>query len=379
MKLRFIFFLFLTALAALAQPRRWTPAEANQWYSREPWIVGANFVPSSASNELEMWQADTFDPLTLDRELGWAESLGMNSVRVFLHYLLWQKDSSGFEKRINIFLKTADKHHIKPVFVLLDSCWDPFPELGPQLPPRPGIHNSRWVQSPGAPVLMDPKRYDDLLGYVQGIIYQYRTDKRILAWDLWNEPDNTNAGSYGASEPTNKVALVTALLPRVFEFARAARPTQPVTVGLWHGDWSSSEKLDAIEKTIVNNSDVISFHSYSKPEEFEKRVGWLEAFGRPILCTEYMARPQGSTFQAILPIAKKDHVAAINWGLVAGKTRTIFAWDTWKTPSTETEPKVWFHDILRADGRPYSVEEVEFLRSITGRGDKAQTAAAAKR
>jgi hypothetical protein len=92
-----------------------------------------------------------------------------------------------------------------------------------------------------------------------------------------------------------------------------------------------------------------------------------------------MARPQGSTFQAILPIAKKDHVAAINWGLVAGKTRTIFAWDTWKTPSTETEPKVWFHDILRADGRPYSVEEVEFLRSITGRGDKAQTAAAAKR
>lgn len=376
MKLRVILIFVFCALASLAQPRRWTPAEADQWYSREPWIVGANFIPSSASNELEMWQAGTFDPLTIDRELGWAESLGMNSARVFLHYLLWQKDSSAFEKRINIYLKTAERHHIKTIFVLLDSCWDPFPEIGPQPPPKRGVHNSRWVQSPGAPVLMDAKKYDDLLGYVQGVIYDYRSDKRILAWDLWNEPDNTNTSSYGRVEPTNKVALVTALLPRVFEYARAATPSQPITAGLWHGDWSSPDKLDAIEKTIVDNSDVISFHNYAKPDEFEKRVGWLKAFGRPILCTEYMARPQGSTFQAILPIAKKDHVAAINWGLVAGKTQTIFAWDTWKAPSTETEPKVWFHDILRPNGVPYSVEEVEFLRSITGRGGKAQSAAA---
>lgn len=357
----------LAVLPVFAQPKHWTPAEATQWYSREPWLVGANFIPSTASNQLEMWQADTFDPLTIDRELGWAESLGMNTVRVFLHDMLWQKDSSGFEKRINVFLKIADKHRIRPIFVLFDSCWDPFPEIGPQLPPRPGIHNSRWVQSPRADVLDNPKRYDQLLAYVQGIIYDYARDKRILAWDLWNEPGHYGSGNYGPHEPTNKVELVTKLLPQVFAYARAAMPTQPLTVGLWEGDWSSLDKMTPLDKIAVENSDVISFHNYGPPEDFEQRVHWLQAFQRPILCTEYMARPKGSTFQAILPIAKKYNVAAINWGLVAGKTQTIFPWDSWKNPSTEAEPKVWFHDILRANGRPYSVEEVEFIRSITAR------------
>jgi Cellulase (glycosyl hydrolase family 5) len=366
--------LLLAALPLLAQPRHWTPAEANQWYSREPWIVGANFIPSTASNQLEMWQSDTFDPVAIDRELGWAESLGMNTARVFLHFLLWQKDSAGFEKRINLFLKAADKHKIKPIFVLLDSCWDPFPEIGPQLQPKPGIHNSRWVQSPGAPVLMDPKKYDRLFAYVQGIIYDYSHDKRILAWDLWNEPGNTNTSSYGRVDPANKTELVVNLLPKVFQYARAAMPSQPLTVGVWNGDWSSPDKLTPIDKIALDNSDVISFHNYGPPEDFEKRVKWLQPYGRPILCTEYMARPMGSTFQTILPIAKKYNVAAINWGLVAGKTQTIFAWDTWKTPATDPEPKVWFHDILRPSGRPFSVEEVEFLRSITGRGDKAKAA-----
>jgi len=337
-------------------------------------MVGANFTPSTASNQLEMWQADTFDPLTIDRELGWAESLGMNVVRVFLHDMLWYKDSPGFEKRINMYLKIADKHHIKTIFVLLDSCWDPFPELGPQPPPKPGIHNSRWVQSPGAPVLLDPKKYDRLLGYVQGIIYDFSHDKRILAWDLWNEPDNPNTSSYGHVDAANKTELVTALLPRVFEYARAATPEQPVTAGFWHGDWSSPDKLTPIEKTIADNSDIITFHNYGPPDDFEKHVQWLKAFDRPIICTEYMARPEGSTFQAILPVAKKYNVGAINWGFVAGKTQTIFAWSTWKTPATEAEPAVWFHDILRPDGRPYSVEEVQFLRSITARGDKAKAA-----
>jgi len=169
MKFRNALILLVAALPAFSQPRLWTPAEANQWYGREPWLVGANFIPSTASNQLEMWQDGTFDPLAIDKELEWAESMGMNTVRVFLHDMLWTKDSSGFEKRINVFLRSADKHRIKPIFVLLDSRWDPFPEIGPQLPPKPGVRNSRWVQSPRGDELNNPKKYDKLLAYVQGI------------------------------------------------------------------------------------------------------------------------------------------------------------------------------------------------------------------
>jgi hypothetical protein len=315
-----------------------------------------------------MWQADTFDPKRIDLELGWAESLGMNTMRVFLHDLPWPQDPAGFRKRIDSFLAIAAKHHIKPLFVLFDSCWDPFPKLGTQHAPTPGVHNSGWVQSPGGPALQNASQYPRLEAYVKGVVGAYANDDRILGWDLWNEPDNTNTSSYGSKEPAHKVDLVLALLPKVFEWARSANPTQPLTSGVWKGNWSSPDKLSPMEKVQLNESDVISFHNYDGPEELEKRIGWLESYHRPILCTEYMARGNGSTFDGSLPIAKKYNVAAINWGLVAGKTQTYLPWDSWKRPYVLIQPTIWFHEVFRQDGTPYRQHEVDLIRQLTGRG-----------
>ncbi|SPE34594.1 conserved exported hypothetical protein [Candidatus Sulfopaludibacter sp. SbA3] len=362
----------LTCVAALAQPHHWTEAEANDWYAKQPWLVGANFIPSTASNQLEMWQQETFDPVTIDRELGWAQDLGMNTMRVFLHDLLW-KDQSGFERRLNVFLRLADKHKMRVILVLFDSCWDPFPELGTQRAPRPGIHNSRWLQSPGAPALQDVKQVGRLMSYVQDLLHDYANDKRILAWDLWNEPDNGNGSSYGKGDLQNKKELVAVMLAKAFDYARAGMPTQPLTSGVWDGDWSDPAKLSPIQKVQLQNSDLISFHNYGKPEEFEKRVQALQQYHRPILCTEYMARPRGSTFQGILPIAKKYNVAAYNWGLVLGKTQTNLPWDSWQHPYLDASPEVWFHDIFHDDGVPHNPDEVAFIKQITARGVKTKS------
>ena len=343
---------------------RWKEKEANDWYAKQGWLVGSNYIPATAINELEMWQGETFDPKRIDLELGWAESLGMNTMRVFLHDLLWKQDPDGFRKRMETFLTIAQKHHIRPIFVLFDSCWDPNPHLGKQHAPVPGVHNSGWVQSPGAEALKDPSQYPRLEAYVKGVVGAFAKDPRVLGWDAWNEPDNTNEGSYAASEPKNKIELVEGLLPRVFDWAREAGATQPLTSGVWRGDWSSPDRLSAVERIQIQESDVITFHSYDKPEEFEKRVRWLELYGRPVLCTEYMARGNGSTFEGILPIAKKYHVAAINWGLVAGKTQTYLPWDSWRKPYVGREPTVWFHEVFRTNGEPYRQEETEFIRRI---------------
>jgi hypothetical protein len=368
----------LCAVASLLAQPRWTEKTANDWYAKQSWLVGANYIPATAINQLEMWQQDTFDPVWMETELTWAEGLGMNTMRVFLHDLPWKQDPSGYQRRISRFLAIADNHGIKPIFVLFDSCWDPFPQVGPQRAPKPGVHNSGWVQSPGAASLQDPNDYDRLRQYVQGVIGAFRFDKRVLAWDLWNEPDNTNGSSYGKLEPANKVQLVQALLPKVYAWARAMEPEQPLTSGVWKGDWSNLEKLTPIEKVQIEQSDVISFHSYDKPEEFEKRVQWLQAYHRPILCTEYMARANGSTFQGILPIAKKYKVAAINWGFVNGKTQTNLPWDSWKSPYVDREPAVWFHDIFKKDGTPYSPEETAFIRETIGAGAKVKVKKARK-
>ena len=354
---------------------RWSEKKAYEWYQKQEWLVGANFLPANAINELEMWQADTFDEKEIDKELGWSESLGMNTMRVFLHDLLWKQDAAGFKKRLDSFLKIAAKHHIKPMLVLFDSCWDPEPKCGPQHPPVPGVHNSGWVQSPGL-AMTDPSQYPRLEQYVKGVVGAFANDDRIIAWDIWNEPNNTNISSYGAREPRNKLALVELLLPKAFQWARVANPVQPLTSGVWDGDWAPTSELTAIQKTQFEHSDVITFHNYGWPEDFEQRVKWLQKHNRPLICTEYMARPVGSVFDLILPIAKAHKVGMMNWGFVAGKSQTNLPWDSWQKPYVVQPPPMWFHDIFHADGTPYRPAEIELLRKMTGRSAKKMPVAA---
>jgi len=354
------------SMAAFGQGR-WTETRANDWYAKQPWLVGANYVPSDAINAFEMFQAKTFNAQINDRELGYAEGIGMNTMRVFLQDQLWTSDPEGFKKRLNEFLAIAAKHHIRPMLVLFDSCWDPNPRLGPQHAPVPGVHNSGWVQSPGARELMDRAYEPKLKAYVTGVVGAFAKDDRILAWDVWNEPDNTNKGSYGAQEPKGKVARVVELLPQVFAWAREAGATQPLTSGVWQGDWADPAKETDVTKIQLDESDILTFHSYSWPEVFEERILTLQRYHRPILCTEYMARGAGSTFDGSLPVAKKYRVAAINWGLVAGKTQTNLPWDSWQKPYVKTQPVVWHHEVFYPDGRPYRQREVDLIRQLTGK------------
>lgn len=345
--------------------KRWSREKATQWYNTRPWMVGCNYIPSTASNQLEMWQAETFDPQRIDLELGWACSLGFNSVRVFLHDLVWEADAEGYAARIDRFLSIASKHHIDTLFVIFDSCWNPAPHLGAQEPPLHGIHNSRWVQSPGSAALSDRASYPRLQQYVTGLIRAFRDDPRIIGWDVWNEPDNDNASSYPELEAANKLALVTALLPQVFEWARSSHPAQPLTSAVWFGEWCA-ECLTPIQRIQLEQSDVISFHNYENVEKLKRRVALLRPYVRPLLCTEYMARAFESTFQEILPVLKSERIAAFNWGFVDGKTQTRYPWTSWQVPPREGQEPDWFHDILHQDGTPYREAEVHQIRSLTG-------------
>jgi hypothetical protein len=348
-------------------PLRWSTEQANDWYAKQPWIVGSNFIPSDAINQFEMFQAETWNPQLNDKELGLAEDIGMNTMRVFLQDQLWNQDPKGLTKRLDQFLTIAAKRHIRVLFVLFDSCWDPFPKLGPQHPPVPGIHNSGWVQSPGANELTDPAYESKLEAYVKGVVGAFANDDRVLGWDLWNEPDNRNEGSYGRLEPRDKVQRVDSLLPKVFAWAREVHPIQPITSGLWQGNWSDPAKMSETSRIQIEESDIITFHNYGWPEQFEAGIKELQKYGRPIICSEYMARGAGSTFDNSLPIAKNYHVGAINWGLVAGRTQTYLPWDSWRHPYITSEPVVWFHDVFRQDGTPYRQHEADEIRQLTGR------------
>ncbi len=345
---------------------KWTAEQANEWYGKQAWLVGCNYIPATAINELEMWQAESFDTATINKELGWAAEIGINTVRVYLHDLLWQQDAEGFLKRMDIFLQIAQRHHIKPLFVLFDSCWDPFPKTGRQREPKPHVHNSGWVQSPGYEALKDSTQYPRLEKYVKGVVSKFAADDRVLGWDIWNEPDNMNHSSYGKVELQDKINYVLPLLKKSFEWARSVHPSQPLTSAVWAGDWSAPDKLKPVEKVQLDESDVITFHNYDSAHEFEKRIKWLQPLGRPVICTEYMARGNGSFFEGSLPIARQYHVGAYNWGLVDGKTQTKYAWDSWQKQYTAA-PELWFHEIFQTDGTPYRPEETALIKQLTSR------------
>jgi Cellulase (glycosyl hydrolase family 5) len=342
-----------------------TPEQAQHWQTQTPWLVGANFVPSNAINQLEMWQAKTWSPEVIDRELGWAANIGMNCMRVFLHDLLWTHDREGFLTRLDAYLEIADKHQIKTMFVFFDSVWHPQPRLGAQRAPEPHVHNSGWVQSPGIHTLRHPELFAQLEPYVMGVIERYRHDPRVVAWDLWNEPENDNPPSYGSRDivRSEKDKLVAPLLEQVFAWARAANPSQPITSGVWLSDLELSN-LRPVERVQLEHSDIISFHVYADAAKTLALLEKLEQLERPLICTEYMARPVGSSFEAILPIFKKHHVGAINWGLVAGKTQTNYPWDSWQK-RYDAAPELWFHEVFHASGTPYSQAEVDTIRTLT--------------
>jgi len=285
--------------------------------------------------------------------------------------LLWEQDSLGFLKRLDTYLSLAEKHKIKTMFVLLDDVWHPVPKLGKQPDPIPHVHNSGWVQAPGAGILGDTTRHKELKGYVKGVVGYFANDERVLVWDVYNEPDNV-AGQPGRRElevkDKQKYSLL--LLKKVMNWAREVNPSQPLTTGIWRGNidhWGTPDSLPKVDKFMIENSDVISFHAYDgNMDDVRRKIEELKKYGRPLLCTEYVARGGGNTFETVMPILKANKIAAINWGFVSGKSNTIYPWISWDSTFTG-EPKIWHHDILRQDGTPYSLDEVELIKELTGK------------
>lgn len=360
--------LFIQCQQTLKTPvaERWSEEKAWKWHQENGWMAGTNFNPSTAINQLEFFQEESFDMETIDRELSWSAELGMKMHRVYLHNLLWDQDSLGFINRINAYLETADKYQIKTMLVLLDDVWHPVPKLGKQPDPTPFVHNSGWVQAPGATILGDSLRHDELKNYIKGVISHFAEDKRVVAWDLYNEPDNVaNQPGYAELELKDKYTYTFGLLKKVVRWAREVNPSQPLTIGIWKGDhslWGNPQALRPLERFMIENSDVISFHSYDNLQVTTEKVEELKKYNRPIICTEYLARGNGSTFEDILPMFKENEIHAVNWGFVSGKTNTIFPWSSW-SKTFDSMPKIWHHDIYRTDKSPFSEEEIALLKA----------------
>jgi len=330
--------------------RQWSPDQAHDWRRGQTWIVGTNFIPSTACNSTEMWQADTFDIATMDRELSWAQELGFNSIRIFIQYIVWKDDPVSLLQRLERMISLADGRGMSVMPVLFDDCvfgWprqlDPF--LGKQREPVPGMILPSWTPSPGRFLGADPAERESLRRYVHEIVGGFANDRRIVMWDIFNEPlDATGVGTPD-------------FLRMAFGWAREVSPSQPLTACIYNA-------FEGNNRVIADESDVISFHAYMPLEKLRARVEHLYKYGRPLVCTEWMARPLGGNYETDLPWLKQEGIACYQWGLVNGRTQCQYTWLDLPASAPAPEPKDWFHDIFHADGRPYRAEENATIRRI---------------
>jgi hypothetical protein len=326
----------------------WSTEKANQWYKEKKWILGFNYVTSTAVNSTEMWQNESFDAGAVERELALASRCGYNSCRVFLQYLVWREEGKVFEGNFERFLGIAGKNNITVLPIFFDDCAfagkEPF--LGEQDEPRPGIHNSGWTPSPGFTAADDPACEESLKSYVQSLVKAHGDDGRIIAWDLYNEPGNS--GREGKSLD---------LLTKTFAWARDCNPGQPLTSGIYV--WKD------YDLACAGLSDIISFHDYGNAENTKTRIKSLKQYGRPLLCTEWLHRPKGNTIEGHLPLYKAEHIGTYHWGLVNGKTQTHLNWD--KSKNTAEGTPLWQHDIFTGDLKPYSEKETAFIKELSGK------------
>ena len=332
--------------------QKWSKEKTWDWFRSKPYPFGCNFLPSTAVNSTEMWQTESFDMETMKRELQLACGFGYNTVRVFLPFIVWDADPEGFKERLTRFLEIADASGISMMPILFDDCAfaEKEPYLGKQDDPTPGVHNSQWTASPGFAKADDKNAWSRLEEYVKDLLGCFGKDPRILIWDLYNEPGNGGRGD--TSLP---------LLEAAFRWSREAEPDQPITAGAW--SWSDS--LKEVCAYCEEQSDVVSFHSYSPLKAVIDLVETLSQHGRPLLCTEWLHRPMGSRFQTHLEFFKDKEIGIYNWGLVLGKTQTNLNWYT-MTGSPNPDAREWQHDVMHPDGSPYDAEELALIRRHIG-------------
>ena len=358
--------LALCVASSLFAREKWTEQQANSWYAAQPFYAGANFIPSNAINQIEMWSDATFSPDVIDRELGWAASIGFNAMRVYLSDLVWKHEGETFFKNMEKYLEIADKHGIKTLFVIFDSCWNPESKYGKQPEPKLCKHNPGWVKSPSLAIVKDESQWGYLEEYVKATISRFKDDPRIIGWDIYNEPGNVGYTVIDGNEKGDSAAFygTKKLLEKTFVWARSANPSQPITAGVWvHDGHTVGKEFNQLQ---LSESDIITFHNYNPPTSLKKQIAQLKKYNRPLICTEYMARPK-SMFNPSLGIMKAEKVGAINWGLVSGKTQTIYSWEFNKKNATPDMLKVWFHDIFYERGIPYNKKDGEYIKSIMGK------------
>lgn len=354
--------------------KKWSEEKVWAWYNAHSWIRGCNYMSADCANRIDQWQSEGFEERfeTTKAEIALMEQLGFNSVRLIPEFVVWDEEHDSFFERFDRYLDLLWSHGISSMVVLANDCMPPktpewkAPKLGPQNTDW-GYHGGRknsqhgLFNAVGYHVLDDDDTAVRYFEMVREIVTRYKNDERIIIWDVYNEPGNSNRREL---TPKN--------LERIFSICREIDPIQPLTCGTWSGD---GESIPEIERYGLENSDIISYHNYHDYVTNIKIIKNLKKYNRPIINTEWLARCSHNTVEEMFPLFYLEKIGCYNWGFVAGKYQTYEPWNSsWQryeaNPNIDFDFTKWFHDLYRPNHRPYNPKEVDLIRAFCTRADE---------
>ena len=348
--------------------KRYSEIEIKKWYESLPWLRGSNFLPSNVINRLDMYQSYKSDEhlRVSDIELDLHEKIGFNTVRLWLDFDCYYLEKEKYLEILEEYISLCDKHHQLVMLVLAheeDLPYDTFKakELGEQRKYYNHFNRDYPQYYEMAPRKKHYLEFDEtrdlFLEMIDVVVNKYKNDKRIIAWNIYNEPGITIGNR------------AIPLLELLFDKVRKINPIQPLSADIWRDVDENGIPYSPEERKALELSDFISFHSYNKYPSFTKKIEALEKHNRPIIVTEWLQRINHNNVEDIYPYLAKKRIGAYCWGFVEGDTFTNEPWENlWKeieiNPNYDYDFSKWQHNLFRRNLHPYIPKEIELIKKI---------------
>ncbi|MGI6713538.1 MAG: cellulase family glycosylhydrolase [Bacilli bacterium] len=354
---------------------KWSKEKAWAWYNQQNWIRGFCYYPSCCVDLIEMWQEYNWDNVkkTINHEMKLAKDWGFNAVRIITSFEVYLDQHDAMMEHLEEFIMICDQHQIKVMVCLGNDCLvsksnykkpiygeqkcEYFYHSGKAISPHIVMNDF------GYSLTDDEENVEKYLAYIDEIVGKYAKDKRVLLWDIFNEPGNSK-----------RDMLSYEIMKKSFEIARKHQTIQPCAACCWSYD-KHNRPYKEIELKALEMSDVILYHGYMDFKKHHRTVRWLKkTYDRPLFNTEWLHRIWHNNVKNLFPYFRKHKIACFNWGLVRGKSQTNEPWE-WlfnvyhQGHGKDWDFTKWQHDLIRSNGQPYDFEEEKIIKRECQKAD----------
>ena len=230
----------------------------------------------------------TADPAILERDLGFAKRINLNSTRIWLNYQAYEREPQVYLDRLRNFIRTSHRLGFSTMPIL-------------------------WNGNSLNPDILKPEFHPRGDAYVKAIVEAVKDEPGLLMWDIMNEPFTNDYYDRAPAEVKNKrEGEITAFVRYYLTNVQKVDPVNATTVG-----YTFSRQLEPTADLV----DVLTFHDYTNTRASVEDVYRIaeevsRKFGKPMMNSETGCIARGNPYDMVLQIAEEHHTGWYLFNLI---------------------------------------------------------------